>query len=73
MDASAVNTIIECKVRNTPVIVNRLPAVVEILGENYPFYYNDASYYEINKQIENLLTIENVNKAYNYLRHLDKI
>ena len=72
VDASAVNTIIECKIRNTPVIVNRIPAVVEILGENYPFYYNNGSYYEINKQVENLLTIENIKKAYNYLKHLSK-
>ena len=39
VDASAVNTIIECIVRNTPIIVNKIPAVVEMLGENYPMYY----------------------------------
>ena len=32
VDASAVNTIIECIVRNTPIIVNRLPATEELLG-----------------------------------------
>ncbi|KAJ3223130.1 hypothetical protein HDU81_009390 [Chytriomyces hyalinus] len=41
MDASAVNTVIECIVRNTPVLVNRHPAVVEMLGTEYPFYYRD--------------------------------
>ncbi|KAI8821251.1 hypothetical protein BJ741DRAFT_672688 [Chytriomyces cf. hyalinus JEL632] len=39
VDASAVNTVIECIVRNTPVLVNRHPAVVEMLGTEYPFYY----------------------------------
>ena len=47
LDASAVNTVIECCVRNTPIIVNKHPAVVEILGDKYPLYYNtlrEASY-----------------------------
>jgi hypothetical protein len=38
LDASAVNTVIECIVRNTPIAINRVPAVVEILGGDYPFY-----------------------------------
>ncbi len=40
-DASAVNTILECIARNTPIIVNRLPAVEEYLGKNYPLYYTN--------------------------------
>lgn len=39
-DSSANNTIIECMVRNTPLLVNPLPAVKEYLGEDYPFYFN---------------------------------
>jgi hypothetical protein len=39
-DSSANNTIIECLVRNTPLLVNPLPAVKEYLGEDYPFYFN---------------------------------
>jgi hypothetical protein len=38
-DASAVNTVIECIVRKTPILVNRLPAVEEALGEDYPGFY----------------------------------
>jgi len=72
VDASAVNTIIECKVRNTPIIVNKHPAVVEILGEDYPLYYNDGSYYEINTQVSMLANTENIHKAYIYLKNLDK-
>lgn len=41
VDGSAVNTLIECLVRNTPVLVNRHPAVVEVLGNDYPLYYED--------------------------------
>ena len=40
VDASAVNTVIECIVRRTPLIVNRLPAVEEYLGRDYPLFYN---------------------------------
>lgn len=40
-DASAINTLIECVVRNTPLLINPLPAVVEALGPNYPLYYRD--------------------------------
>jgi len=41
VDASAVNTIIECIVRRTPIVINRLPAVEEYLGADYPLYYTD--------------------------------
>lgn len=50
-DASATNTIIECIVRHTPVLVNPLPAVREYLGENYPLYFRDRE--EAAKKAEN--------------------
>ena len=40
-DSSANNAIIECLARATPILVNPLPAVVEYLGQDYPFYFND--------------------------------
>jgi hypothetical protein len=40
-DASANNTVIECLVRATPILVNPLPAVREYLGNAYPLYYDD--------------------------------
>ncbi len=40
-DASANNTVIECIVRATPILVNPLPAVVEYLGADYPLYFTD--------------------------------
>jgi hypothetical protein len=39
-DCSAANTILECKARGTPLIINRHEAVVEALGPDYPGYYN---------------------------------
>jgi hypothetical protein len=39
-DTSANNLISECMVRNTPILVNPLEAVVEYLGEGYPLYFS---------------------------------
>ncbi len=39
-NASANNVVVECMVRNTPLLVNPLESVVEYLGEAYPFYFN---------------------------------
>jgi hypothetical protein len=39
LDASANNAVIECIARATPLLINPHPAVVEYLGEGYPFYY----------------------------------
>jgi hypothetical protein len=38
--SSANNTIVECIARGTPLLVNKLPAVVEYLGPSYPLYYS---------------------------------
>jgi hypothetical protein len=67
VDGSAVNTIIECVVRNTPVFVNRHPAVVDILGRNYPLYYSDVK--DINRLLENPTCIKN---GYEYMKKMDK-
>jgi hypothetical protein len=39
-DSSANNAIIECVARQTPVVVNRLAAVCEYLGADYPLYFD---------------------------------
>ena len=36
--ASASNVVVECIARETPLVVNRVPAVVEYLGDDYPLY-----------------------------------
>ncbi len=38
-DASANNAVVECIARATPLLINPLPAVVEYLGNDYPFYF----------------------------------
>jgi len=66
IDASAVNTLIECIVRNTPIVINKLPAVVELLGDNYPLYYEELDY------VKSLITMKTIENAYNHLKNLDK-
>jgi glycosyltransferase involved in cell wall biosynthesis len=40
LDAPANTAVVECIARNTPLLINRLPGVIEYLGEDYPFYYS---------------------------------
>lgn len=67
IDCSASNTIVECIATTTPIIVNRHPAIVEYLGDNYPLYI-DKIYNESTNTLE--LTRINVMKAHNYLYHI---
>ncbi len=66
-DASAVNTIIECIVRNTPVLVNRLPATEEYLGRDYPFFYNTLI-----EAAEKAIAVQAIYKTTVYLSKKDK-
>jgi polysaccharide pyruvyl transferase WcaK-like protein len=67
IEASACNTVIECIVRNTPIIINRIEPIIELLGENYPLFYDniaEASEYSTN--------IDKIIEGHNYLKKLDK-
>lgn len=64
--AVANNVLLECIVRHTPVLVNRLPAVVEYLGPRYPLYYDDIA------EVPKLLTSDLLRQANKYLRRMDK-
>lgn len=66
IDAGAVNTILECVVRNTPILVNRLPSIEEILGEDYPLFYDALP------KDGSLLTFSMIEAAHQYLDRLDK-
>ena len=66
IDAAAVNTILECVMRNTPMLVNPLPAVVQVLGSDYPLYFTDLD------QAASLITNDNILSATTYLSQMDK-
>jgi glycosyltransferase involved in cell wall biosynthesis len=55
-DSSANNVVVECLERTTPLLVNPLPAVVEYLGPDYPFYFTRRV--QAARKAENLSLIE---------------
>jgi hypothetical protein len=66
IDSSANNIVIECITRKTPVLLNRLPALEEYLGRDYPLFYTDLC--DASEKIRNLsLLIE----AHQYLEDLN--
>lgn len=67
IDSSANNTVIECIVRNTPIIINRLPALEEYLGKDYPCFYDNMD--EANRIID---SIDKLEAGYKYLRNMNK-
>jgi hypothetical protein len=65
-DAAANNTVVECIIRNTPLIVNKIDGVVDYLGEDYPLYFKDLN------EIPGLLVPDKIKLAYNYLKNMSK-
>jgi hypothetical protein len=66
IDVSAANTVIEAIVRETPILVNRLPALEEYLGSEYPLFYDSL------EEIEALLQPARIQETHEYLSQLDK-
>ena len=64
-DSSANNAIIECMARQTPLLVNPLPAVIEYLGPDYPLYFSSLSEAAKKLQDDRLIVT-----AHNYLASL---
>lgn len=65
VDASAANTIIECIVRHTPIVVNKIPPIVEALGEDYPLYYTNLS------EVQDLLTFDKIKECNDYMKTMN--
>jgi len=63
-DAPANTTVVECIIRNTPILINRLPGVVEYLGDDYPFYYESIQEAEWKLQ-----QIDLIRQTSDYLKH----
>jgi len=67
IDTSANNGVTDCLARNIPLLVNCHSAVVQYLGDDYPFYYNSME--TANKKINEFSLIE---ETHNYLKNMDK-
>lgn len=64
-DAAACNSIIDCIIRNTPVLTRKNRANIEYLGEKYPFYFRDID--EATQKIHDMKLIRETTK---YLERL---
>jgi len=67
LDASANNLVVECMAQHTPLLINRLPAVEEYMGRDYPLFYNN-----IEEACEMLKKYSAIYEAHLYLKGLDK-
>lgn len=65
-DSCANNIIIECIVRDTPILVNKQEAIVEYLGEKYPLYYSS-----IEEASSKLMNKNLIAEAHFYLKELE--
>ena len=66
-DTSANNAVVESIARNTPVLVNKRPATIEYLGEDYPFYFDNLE--EASVKINDIGLIIDTHR---YLKQMDK-
>ena len=66
-DSSANNAVIECIARNTPLLVNRHPAVVEYCGEDYPLYFDNLDH-----AFELICDFDKIFAAHEYFKSMDK-
>ena len=64
--ANANNAVVECLARGTPLLVNRLPAVEEYLGPDYPLYYED-----LQDAADRALDVGRLRAAHQYLLTCD--
>ena len=67
-DCVASNVVLDCIIHRCPIIVNPHPSIVHYLGEDYPLYLDEQSFYK--KNILHLASNIHVTKA---IAHLSKI
>lgn len=67
-NCAASNAIVECIATSTPILVNKLPAIVEYLGEDYPLYFRDI------RQASSLSrNTDKIIQAHEYLKNNNKL
>ena len=66
-DSSANNAVVESIARNTPILINRIPAVEEYLGSDYPLYFKD-----LDDASSMLYDFDRIFEAHLYLKNMDK-
>jgi len=72
VDAAAVNTIIECIVRGTPVLVNRCVGTEALLGRRYPMFYELKRGGATTIDLAHYTSPRMILETHNYLRRIDR-
>lgn len=65
-DVAACNTIVECIVRKTPMILTRQKGTVSLLGDKYPLFFDKL------EDIPGLMSENNIRLAHEYLIQMSK-
>jgi hypothetical protein len=68
-DVAASNALLEHIITHTPIIVNKLPAVVEYIGKDYPLFYEDIQH----DPDHYLLDEKHIIRCTNYLEERSKL
>lgn len=69
-DTTANNVILECIKFNTPIIVRKIPALIEYLGINYPLYFENEK--DLNMLKSNDYLCSRIQETTLYLQNMDK-
>jgi len=67
-NSSANNALLECIALNIPVFCNRLPAVEEYIGKDYPLFYRDIDHLE-----KMIYDSDKIKKAHQYLLNMTEL
>ena len=66
-DVVACVALLDCISTNCPIVLNRHPANIEYLGEDYPLFFDDP------KEVYDLISDNsNIEAAHKYLKNIDK-
>tara|TARA_B100001094_G_scaffold320711_1_gene367340 strand:+ start:2359 stop:4185 length:1827 start_codon:yes stop_codon:yes gene_type:complete len=65
-DSSVNNSVLEAIIRHTPLVINRIQPIIEILGDDYPLYFDNLS------EVSAILTKENIMKAHLHMKQLEE-
>lgn len=66
-DAAACNTVLECIALNIPILIRKIEGVMEYLGKDYPFYFENLN--EANYKLSNSNLIL---RTHNYISEMNK-
>ncbi len=66
LDCAATTVVVEALARHVPILVNRHPALIEYLGEDYPMFFDDI------QECTDLLHPDNIVRTHHYIQQMDK-